>query len=183
VKLLVLYGSSRPRGNSEMLTERIVKDIPHTAIYLRDKHISPIEDKRHHPEGFQPVDDDHDDVVRQLLAHDVLLFVTPLYWYGLSGLMKTFIDRWSQSLRDKRFSFKDGLRGKQTYLIVVGGDQPRLKALPLVQQFQYICDFVGLDFRGYIIGEANQPGDILQDERALFEAERLRDHLKASVLK
>lgn len=41
------------------------------------------------------------------------------------------------------------------YVVIVGGDNPKLKALPLIAQFQYIFDFVGSSFEGYVIGDAN----------------------------
>ncbi len=181
LSLLVLNGSSRANGNTERLTEIVVGDLPCTRINLREKHILPIEDKRHVPGGFQPVDDDHDQVIAEVLKHDILIFATPLYWYGMSGLMKTFVDRWSQSLRDSRIAFKDTMAQKAAYVVIAGGDNPRLKALPLIQQFQYIFQFLSVDFRGYVIGEGNQPGEIEHDLRAIREAEALHQKLRASL--
>jgi multimeric flavodoxin WrbA len=173
MNILVLHGSSRDGGNTEQLTNVALEGIPHTRIFLHEKQIVPIVDKRHDPEGFQPVADDYEEVIQAVLQHDVLVFATPIYWYGMSGQMKLFVDRWSQSLRDKRFNFKEAMSRKKGYVILTGGDQPRIKGLPLVQQFQYIFSFVGMPFAGYIIGEGNQPGDILGDARAIEEAKLL----------
>ncbi|MCA1031563.1 flavodoxin family protein [Bacillus timonensis] len=178
MNILVLYGSSRQNGNSEILTKAVINDIPHTEIFLRDLHIEPIEDKRHCPGGFQPVEDDYDGVIEKVIEHDIVIVATPLYWYGMSGIMKNFFDRWSQSLRDSRFSFKDEMSRKKGYVVITGGDHPRIKALPLVQQFQYIFDFVSMEFSDYILGKGSRPGEILQDERALFEANLLNGKLK-----
>lgn len=177
MSILVLYGSSRERGNSELLTNKVVENINHTRVYLRDRQIQAIVDKRHTPEGFKPVADDYEDIVRQLLTHDILIFSTPLYWYGMSGVMKDFIDRWSQSLRSSDYNFKEEVSRKQAYVIIAGGDNPRLKGLPLIQQFAYIFDFVGMSFAGYIIGEGSKPGDVLSDAAALFEARELNRKL------
>src|SRR5579875_1815163 len=98
MNVLVLYGSSRRHGNTEILTDRVVQNVDCTKIYLSDKKIHPIDDKRHDAEGFVFVDDDYDDIIQQVLNHDTLVFSTPVYWYGMSGQMKNFIDRWSQSL-------------------------------------------------------------------------------------
>ncbi len=179
-KILVLHGSSREGGNTEQLTNLALEGIPHTSMYLREKHIKAIEDKRHAPEGFQPVDDDYDDIIHAVLEHDILIFSTPLYWYGMSGHMKDFVDRWSQSLRDKRFHFKEIMSKKQAHVIITGGDQPRIKGLPLIQQFQYIFSFMNMEFAGYIIGQGNQPGDIMNDRRAVEEARVFNERLKSS---
>lgn len=181
MNILVLQGSSRDHGNTEELTNLALAGIPHTPIRLREKHIRPILDQRHEPGGFVDVEDEYDAVIEAVLAHDFLLFATPIYWYGMSGYMKNFVDRWSQSLRDKRYAFKEALGQKQAYVIVTGGDQPHIKGLPLIQQFQYIFEFVGMPFAGYIIGEGNKPGDILQDQRALSAAKLLNERLKAQL--
>ena len=177
MKILVLNGSSREQGNTEWLTHTVLRDLPHTVIHLREKHIQQINDKRHTAEGFQPVDDDFDEVITQVLHHDLLIFATPLYWYGMSGIMKNFVDRWSQALRDSRYQFKTDMARKEAYLVIVGGDNPRIKALPLVQQFQYIFGFVSTPFGGYVIGEGNKPGDVANDERAMLEAEAMYKQL------
>ena len=142
-------------------------------IYLRDYTIQPIKDQRHDTEGFQFIDDDYETLVKQMLEHDTIVFATPLYWYGMSGHMKDFIDRWSQSLRDPSLRFKERMKDKNIYVVIVGGDNPKLKALPLVQQFQYIFDFVGASFSNYIIGSANAPNEIENDVDAIEKAKRL----------
>ncbi|RAK18422.1 multimeric flavodoxin WrbA [Anoxybacillus vitaminiphilus] len=169
-KILVINGSSRENGNTERLTSIMLENISHAHIHLRDYVIKPIIDKRHTVEGFSPVDDGYDQIIQSVLEHDILIFATPLYWYGMSGYMKNFIDRWSQSLRDKRFDFKKEMGMKKGFVVICGGDNPDMKGLPLIQQFQYIFNFVGLEYIGYIIGEGNAPDEVLQDERAIVQA-------------
>ncbi|MDN4526769.1 flavodoxin family protein [Fictibacillus fluitans] len=170
MKIAAIIGSSRADGNTQQLTELALKGIDYTPIILKEKQVVPIDDLRHAAGGFHPVSDDYETVIDTVLEHDILIFATPVYWYGMSGLMKNFVDRWSQSLRDDRFEFKKEMSQKTAYVITCGGDQPRIKALPLILQFQYIFDFMGVSFAGYIIGTANAPSDILKDERALAEA-------------
>lgn len=181
MNILVLNGSSREQGNTEQLTQAVLKEIPHKVIHLREQNILPIDDKRHAPEGFPPVQDDFHTVLTEVLAHDVLIFATPLYWYGMSGVMKNFIDRWSQALRLPEYNFKEAMKGKAACVVIAGGDQPRLKGLPLIQQFQYLFGFVNTSFHGFIIGEGNKPGDILQDERAITEANALQKAILAKL--
>jgi len=51
----------------------------------------------------------------------------------------------------------------------------------LIQQFQYIFDFMGIEFAGYILGNGNKPGEVLQDEAALFAATQLRKLLTENI--
>jgi len=178
MSVAVIYGGTRANGNTEYLAEQAVKGLEVERIDLRDYTISPIEDLRHTDEGFHPIDDDYEAVLDRVLAHDTIIYATPIYWYGMSGLMKNFIDRWSQSLRDeKRPHFREMMAAKTAYVIAVGGDAPFLKGLPLVQQFQHIFGFFGTRYGGYILGEGNRPGDIKKDQEALLLAERLREKL------
>ena len=96
----------------------------------------------------------------------------------MSGLMKNFVDRWSESLRDSTINFKEQMKNKRVYVLVVGGTGASVKALPLIMQFQYIVDFIGSSFSGYIIGEANAPGDIAKDVKAQQQAIVLNQELK-----
>jgi hypothetical protein len=92
--------------------------------------------------------------------------------------MKNYFDRWSQVMRDRRYAFKDAMPKKVAYAVITGGDTARIQGLPLVQQFQYICDFVGMPFKGYLIGRGGRPGDVLLDQRALAEAATMNEQLR-----
>lgn len=176
--MFIIHGSSRENGNTEQLTNIISNDISKVEVYLRHKKIYPINDQRHEESGFQPVNDDYAEIISEMLNHDTIIFSTPLYWYGMSGYMKNFIDRWSQSLREKDLQFADKMKTKKMYVVIVGGDNPKIKALPLVQQFQHIFDFIGAKFEGYIIGKGSTPGAIIEDHLAVQQAKLLNESLK-----
>ncbi|MEH7309097.1 flavodoxin family protein [Neobacillus drentensis] len=176
--IAVIYGGTRPNGNTETLTEHVIQGIASEKIYLKEHHIQPIVDMRHSPDGFQDRNDEYNSIIERILPHDILIFSTPIYWYSMSGTMKNFIDRWSQTLRDPKFpDFKNRMASKKAFVIAVGGDHPYLKGLPMIQQFKYILDFMGMDFGGYVLGEGNQPEDVLQDKAALFAASQLHNKL------
>jgi multimeric flavodoxin WrbA len=179
VTIAVIYGGTRPKGNTEILTEMAIEGLDVEKIYLKDYHIQPITDQRHAEEGFQEINDDYNSVIERVLKHDILIFSTPIYWYSMSGTMKNFIDRWSQTLRDPKFpDFKKKMSAKQAYVIAVGGDNPYIKGLPMIQQFQFIFDFMGISFAGYVLGKGNKPGDIYQDKKAIYAAEQLLKNTK-----
>lgn len=180
--IAVIYGGTRQDGNTEILTERAVKGLSAEKIYLKDYEIQPIEDLRHSPGGFQEINDDYNAIIDRILSHDILIFATPIYWYSMSGTLKNFIDRWTQTLKDPQYpDFKTTMSSKKARVIAVGGDDPSLKGLPMIQQFQYIFNFIGTSFEGYIFGKGDKPGDIYQDESALFSASQMQRRLKVNV--
>lgn len=184
MKLLTIYGSSRRNGNTESLTKLVLEQLDqnlYNEMFLLDYHIEPIVDERHTDMGFQHVSDDYEMLARELMNHNAVLFVTPLYWYGMSGNLKNFLDRWTQSLRSKEYDFKEAMKGKKVYLVIVGGHAAPFTALPLVQQFQLICQYMEMDFRGYVIGRGSRPVDILEDEDALLAAKQLGKKIKAEL--
>lgn len=178
-EVLVLYGSSRASSNTELLTKKAIAGVNVKEVYLREFTIKPIVDGRHAEHGFDDVDDDYNTIIKQVEQSDIILFSTPIYWYSMSGLMKNFVDRWSQTLRDPKFpDFKENMSRKKAYVLAIGGDQPRIKGLALIDQFRWIFEFVGMSFGGYIIGQGNKPNEVLQDEVALLSAKKLNEELK-----
>ncbi|MFD1386339.1 flavodoxin family protein [Oceanobacillus oncorhynchi subsp. oncorhynchi] len=180
MKIGVIYGSTRYQGNTEWLTEEVIKNLPAvTKIDLKKYQFNDITDQRHERNGFTPVEDEYDQIIDQIVNCDILIFATPIYWFGMTSVMKRFIDRWSQTVRDENYpNFNQQMNLKQAYIIAVGGDNPMVKGMPLIQQFAYICDFIGLDYKGYLIGEGNKPLDILKDKTAIKEAHTLGERLK-----
>ena len=179
MSIVVIYGSTRQHGNTEKLTEQVIDGLDVEKIYLRDFTIQPIDDRRHTEEGFSDVDDDYSMLVEKMMKHDTFIFATPIYWYSMTGTMKNFIDRWSHTMRDKKFpGFQDQLGTKKAYVVAVGGDNPSIKGLPLIQQFNYIFQYMGISFEGYVLGKASRPGDIEQDVAAFTSASNLNRKLR-----
>lgn len=175
--IAVLYGSSRKNGNTERLASLLVEGFDTDPIYLSDYRIEPIVDYRHTEPGPYP-EDDYRKLIDRMLQQDTIVFATPIYWYGLPAHLKVFIDRWSQSLRENRADFLAKLSDKQAYVIAIGDDEPQVKGQPLIQQFQFIFDFVGIKFAGHVIGTGNKPEDIEQDATALSAIQEIRSKLK-----
>jgi multimeric flavodoxin WrbA len=179
MKVFALHGSSRKGGNSDLLADQVLYDIDHTKRYLKDYKIKAIDDKRHDPKGYTNLaEDDYESLLSEMLEHDIVVYVTPLYWYGMSGMMKDFIDRSTESMRIPERNFKERMQAIKHYAVIAGGDSPYVKGKPLVQQFTYIFDFMGGKLEGWMIGDGNKPGEVLEDEVAMERAEQLNRELK-----
>lgn len=110
--VLVISTSPRKGGNSDTLADAFVRgaqeaDSRVEKITLYDKTI-----------GFCKgcltcqntrrcaIHDDADEIAQKMLTADVLVFATPIYYYGMSGQMKTMLDR-SNPLFSADYAFRD----------------------------------------------------------------------------
>lgn len=99
MKIVVLEGSPNRRGSSNMLADSFIKgakEAGHAVEVLDAAHanIHPCTGCIHC--GYEGPCIQHDDVDKfraAILSADMLVFVTPLYYYGMSAQLKTLVDR------------------------------------------------------------------------------------------
>lgn len=111
-KVLVISTSPRKGGNSDTLADEFVRgarEAGNTAekVSLYDKTIGFCRGCLVcQSTGHCVIRDDANDIVRKMQAADVIAFATPIYYYGLSGQMKTMLDR-SNPLFSAEYAFRD----------------------------------------------------------------------------
>ena len=113
-KILVLSGSPRKGGNSDILCDQFIKGAEEsghlaTKIYLKDCKIASCNAcyacKKN---GICVQNDDMTDILQQMIDADIIVLATPVYFYSMNGQMKTMIDRTLArytEIRDKDFYF------------------------------------------------------------------------------
>lgn len=98
-KVLIISTSPRKNGNSETLADAFLKGVTdggNTAekISLYDKTIGFCKGcLACQKTGRCVIHDDADMIAQKMLTADVLVFATPIYYYSVSGQMKTMLDR------------------------------------------------------------------------------------------
>ncbi|BCU53133.1 multimeric flavodoxin WrbA [Staphylococcus auricularis] len=179
--ITVLYGGSRPDGNTVQLTQKALEGHDYNWIDLTEYHFNPVRDYRHNDKEIHDYTEDYKPVLDQMLASDVVIFASPIYWYSISASLKAFIDLWSETMLDPEYEdFKERMGRIEFRLILVGGDCPKVKGNPCIKQMQYTLAYIGGELTHYIIGTAERPGDIMQDSYALERAEEWRQVLPQS---
>ncbi|WP_429971524.1 flavodoxin family protein [Fructilactobacillus sp. Tb1] len=164
-KVILIESSSRNKSNSNYLANLVLKNIKHELINLNEIKIDKIRDHRFDG-NWDDSKDDFYKYIKKLEKSEYVIIASPVYWYSFSTNLKIFIDRWSESLK-KDNQFKNSMKDKKIILVLVGGDNPRIKALPIINQMQYICDFLNMNFFDYVIGFGNHFGDIKKDKEAI----------------
>lgn len=120
MKVLVINGSPREKGNSDLLCDEFLRGAREAGhqvekISLREKTITPCKAcYACFKTGRCVQRDDMEDVIEKVAACDVLVRTSPTYFLTMSGQMKIFIDcllpKWQE------------LGGKDAYVIVTGHD-------------------------------------------------------------
>lgn len=115
-KILVVLGSARKQSDTEKLVQLLLSEVEHTTLDLLDYKVTPYNYK-----GAYPADDAFAEVTAALLRHEVIIWATPVYWYAMSGLLKTCFDRLTDLVRINKNQGRQ-LAGKLTFLVAVGSD-------------------------------------------------------------
>lgn len=160
-QVLVISTSPRKGGNSEMLADAFARgagEAGHSVekISLRDRTI-----------GFCRgclacqrtkrcvIHDDAADIAAKMRDADVLLFATPIYYYGMSGQMKTLLDRANPLFSDD-YAFRD------IYLAATAADEEESAADGAVKGLEgWISCFPKAHLAGTVFGGGvNEAGAI-----------------------
>ena len=120
-KVLIISTSPRKGGNSDTLAEefaRGAKEAGHEVekIGLWDKTIGFCRGcLACQKTGRCVIHDDADAIAQKMLTADVIVFATPIYYYEMSGQMKTMLDR-ANPLFSADYTFRD------IYLLATAAD-------------------------------------------------------------
>ncbi len=177
-RFLFLLASSRRDGNAESLARRAASALPGNIaqcwLRLAALPLSPFDDVRHSGDGSyaMPVGYARTLLDETLAATDIV-FVAPLYWYGLPASAKLYLDHWSGWMRVAGVDFKARMAGKTMWTICVYSDEDPKLAEPLFGTLRMTADYMGMHWGGMLLGQGNRPGDVLNDTESLGRADRL----------
>jgi multimeric flavodoxin WrbA len=174
MNVLVISSSPRRNGNSRQLADAAVegsRDAGHDTelVHLDDHMRHFLRDCRvcRDADGRCTIDDGYERLLRdKVLPADGILFATPIYWYGVSGQLKTFFDRMfcfiaaSEPDSDR---FVAGVTNKRLALLMSGEETYPGAMLGLVHEIQEYSRYTHSHFVGYVCGVGNKRGDVQQD--------------------
>ncbi len=151
MKKVVLVGSSRNDGDTANLTKQLIEKSKWDLVNLNDYEFCYFDYKHENR------NDDYLNLMKEILEkYETLIFVTPIYWYSMSGIMKVFFDRFTDLLTiEKELGRK--LRGKKMAVIScsIGNNLGENFWLPFSETAKYL----GMEYIGNshtITGENNE---------------------------
>ena len=180
-KILAGVGSPRRKGNTDILVSRIAegaraKGAMVDELYLVDFTIKECDGCHKCWEGKGcSKNDEMCNIYPKIIHSDVIIFGTPVYWYGPTGLMKIFIDRFvyfnSPENREK-------IRSKSAVIAVPFEEENPEMARLVVEFFEKSLAYLEVKLVGkVIVPGVSGKGDILQKAERLREAYELGQSL------
>lgn len=160
---IIIFGSSQSLGRTRKAIDQIVgqKEIP--LVDLNTLKISPY-DYEHKNQN-----DDYLPLMEKVIEHELIVLVTPVYWYTMSAQMKIFVDRLTDLLEIRK-DLGRKLKGKKIFIVsTFQGGTPK----GLEETFKGICDYMGMVYQGFSLiysGENNQ--ELLKNNQCEIEKAR-----------
>ena len=152
MKIVVLQGSPHKAGASNMLAHEFI-------CGARDKgHDVTVLDAAHMKLGYcfgcdeckksgECVQKDDGAIVREeMLSADAVVFVTPVYYFGMSAQLKTAIDRfhgYGKELKGK---------GMKSVIIAAAADKEEEVVSALKMHYAKICSYLNFESAGEVYG-------------------------------
>ncbi len=121
--------------------DRIASELNIEVVDLAGLHLSPYDyDHRNRSDDFELL-------MERVLAHEQVIFASPIYWYAVSPAMKVFLDRISDFLELPDLLPKGRLlRGKNAFIVCTSiCDEP---SPAFMSSFRETFDYLGMNFGG-----------------------------------
>lgn len=115
--------------------------------------------------------DDTNPTIEKIAEADMILFATPVYWWGMSAQLKLIID--------KCYCRGMQLKGKKVGVIVVGGSPLDNIQYELIQkQFECMADYLSWEMLFQKSYYATAKDELLKNEVAMKELEELGNKMQ-----
>jgi multimeric flavodoxin WrbA len=130
MRILAFIGSPRKGGNTDTVVGQILKGSQakgHSSetVYLYDYEISACADCRQCKGGDYAcsIDDGMQEIYPKMEEADLIIFGTPVYWYGPTAKMKLLVDRM------RPFVARGTLKGKKALIVAPSEEGPAVRSL------------------------------------------------------
>ena len=152
MQVTTLLGSAKKKGNTATVlswVEEEMKSLGHEVerIYLNDKTIKGClgcSKCKDYPDEIACVqEDDAIGIMKKMVSSDVVLYASPIYFWGFSAQIKALIDRCYSLVTDYHTPDHTSLmREKRIGLLVTGGGPSENNTEGLFTAFNRIADFL-----------------------------------------
>lgn len=160
MKTVILFGSPRKKGNTIQLAGALsdalrAKGSNVRMLYLNDLNIRPCQGCYGClKDGACKINDDMKDIRKYVLESDLVVYATPVYWFGPSSQLKLAMDR-SIAFMDEQFASR--VKGKKAITLMTCGDKEPGTCEPSLGMFQKTFDLLGMNWVGSVEATGCEP--------------------------
>lgn len=178
-QVLVINSSQRSKSNSSALSARVALGAEEAGHQVETIEIGKLNLKpcRHCEACKRPgadfcvIKDDMKPLYPKLMAADILIFASPVYWFHLCGQLKQLIDRTYAIAAIRDDQDREPFAYKKMGAVLSFADAPLASGyLGIVRSFQEICEYTGAQWLGQVYVNAMEAGRAAEDEAALERA-------------
>lgn len=136
---VIIQGSSRSQGNTNQIAKIVQKHLNSEIIDLKEKSINS------YSYTYENRKDDFLPTMKKIVKYELIVFLSPVYWYSMSGIMKNFFDRITDCLKIEKETGRK-LKGKKMIAISCGSE--KLETEGFFIPFQKSAEYLGMNYLG-----------------------------------
>lgn len=140
-KIIFMNGSPNRSGNTFRIGEEILKGVNHNILQMSDYKISQY--------GQVYEDDQINEIFKKLEDVNTIVIGAPVYWYTVSGIVKTFIDR-LYLLHEAEV-----LRGKNLYFFAQGSAPDEVTVKSITFLATRVSELMGMNLKSVVIDSSD----------------------------
>ncbi|MFX0101197.1 MAG: flavodoxin family protein, partial [Candidatus Hodarchaeota archaeon] len=110
-----------------------------------------------------PLNDGMKELYIKMVESDLLIFGTPVYWYGPTAKMKLLVDRMRPFIANKK------LEGKKA-VVVSPSEEGAVVCGPMLEMFKMSFKYIGVEYTGELLVSAYEKGEIKDNTREMKRA-------------
>ena len=168
IHVLGIVGSPRRNSNTELLVDEVLSGAVEAGaqigkVILDELNISPCRGCDACRESRTCIqEDDMQPLLELMNRSQVWVLGTPIYWWGPSGQMKTFIDRWYGT---KHARFQD----RRVILAIPLGGSSEHYAQHTIGMFRNIIDYLGMKHEATIVAPGVYQRGVITEKHGILK--------------
>ncbi len=175
MNILILNGSPRPTGNTKTglttIMQGIEKNMPTAQVELIDAYKLKVTACIHCEQckangGTCVLPDDSSAIIQKVTNADLIIFGSPVYWWGISAQLKLVLDKFYSN----EVAFKK--KPKSIGILAVGGAEQSDPEYRIIrEQFKCIAGYLGWKLAFSESVTAHAKDDLIKDKQTLSRLE------------
>lgn len=169
-KILILNGSPVKNGNTAKLVDWFAQEARSKGESVKIVRAASLKSKVNGCTSCRAcqksaryecvIKDDVNEVLKEMQKADVVVFATPLYFYGPSAQLKLIIDRMFSLYKwdNTTDTFTSPMKGKVMGFILSAYENVGLKIVE--ESFKIIADYSQMSFHSLLVPDARESGDV-----------------------